>query len=306
MGARISTRSRGRTSGNKSLTDEVLAVVLLAAAVLLMISFVTYDPWDPSWNSVGTKQTPSNGIGVVGAYAGDIFFHLFGLASFALPALLILIAARLFFSNRLQLPARKIAGASLLIVTLAGLLALLPKLGLYKLENTVSNGGMVGYLIEGQLASLMNIGGAAIVLAVATVLTLMLTLEVSLASIARRLRSPRDVRADTRAARPSVLSRLRGWWAVRWERRRQLVRERRAERLELKRQKNEERELRRAEELARVEEERRQRAEEVRRWEQQQEVAGTVVVSGQEAVEADLPRMPEVVPRKSPVVERRE
>ena len=109
----MSGRPRTKHSSTKSLANEVLAVVLVAASILLLLSLVTYDPLDPSWNSVGPQQEPRNLIGAFGAHASDFFLNWFGLASFLIPILLTVIAARAFFSG--SIPVRKVAGAMLLL-----------------------------------------------------------------------------------------------------------------------------------------------------------------------------------------------
>src|SRR5215208_6853363 len=114
----MANKSRTKPSNKKSLANEVLAVVLAAIAALLVLSLVTYDPKDPSWNSIGPARSPSNIIGVVGAYVGDFFLQLFGLAALLLPVLLTLIAARTFFSDRAGIPARKALGAALLLIAI--------------------------------------------------------------------------------------------------------------------------------------------------------------------------------------------
>src|SRR5215212_10291717 len=105
----MANKSRVKPSSKKSLANEVLAVVLAAIATLLMLSLVTYNPRDPSGSITGAQRSASNIIGVVGAYISDFFLQFFGLAAFAIPILLLLIAARTFFSERAEVPVRKVA-----------------------------------------------------------------------------------------------------------------------------------------------------------------------------------------------------
>ncbi|HYP25826.1 MAG TPA: DNA translocase FtsK [Blastocatellia bacterium] len=257
------SKSRTKRTAGKSLANEVLAVVLVAAAALLMLSLVTYDPKDPSWNAEGPKQEVVNLIGVVGAYLADFFLQLFGLGALVIPVLLVLIAARAFFSDRAEVPVPKVIGATLLLVALSGFLALFPKLGLEILDNTRSNGGAVGHIIEGALASAMNTIGAAIILTVASVLTLMLTMEISLATVTHWLRLTREARAESRKGEPGMLERLSAWWSERSERHRQRAEQRQHERKLLE----EEKKQREREERTRLEKERRQQTEERKRTE---------------------------------------
>lgn len=260
----MTTKSRTKRSGKRSLANEVFALVLVALAILLFLSLVTFNPADPSWNLAGTQRTPSNLIGVVGAHVSDLFLQLFGLASLAVPILLSLIAIRVFFSNRAELPLRKILGAFLLLIALSGFLALFPKIPIGLLTRH-DNGGLIGQVVEGELAGLVNTIGAAIVLGVAAVLTLMLTMEVSLASTARWARLKIASRIQSHSGEPTAFSRLIARWMQWVEQRRLLADERQAERAAQRERDAEEKEQRRQEEVERRERARELLAEEHRR-----------------------------------------
>lgn len=260
----MTAKNRTKQTGNKSLINEVMAVVMAAAAVLLMLSLVTYDPKDPSWNSDGPAQEPSNLIGPLGAYLGDFFLQFFGMASLIIPVLLILIAARAFFSNRAGIPLRKTIGAVLLLAALSGFLGLFPEIEIDLLKHA-HNGGMVGHIVSTALASVMNVIGAAIVLLVASVLTLMLTMEISLAAVSNWFGAMRRARAESRKGKPTLFDRLKSWWAERSSERRAIAEERLAAKAEERRRKEEERERRQRQEQTRRQMERDQLAEERRR-----------------------------------------
>ena len=270
----MSGRTRTKHSSTKSLANEVLAVVLVAASVLLLLSLVTYDPRDPSWNSVGPQQEPRNLIGAFGAHASDFFLNWFGLAALLIPILLTIIAARAFFSG--SIPMRKVLGALLLLGAFAGFLSLFPEISIGLLTRSY-NGGAVGHLIEAALAGSMSQVGAAIVLAVASVLTLVLTMEISLASVAKWIRRVRQARAEARQGRPTVFARLRTLLAVRVEQYRLRSEQRRAQEAEEHRlqeaarvEREREDQLRLERERRELEEQRKRKLEEARALEAQQ------------------------------------
>lgn len=276
----MAKKPRTKSSNKKSHASEALAVVLVAIAVLMLLSLVTFNPKDPSWNSIGPSQQPKNVIGHFGAYVGDFFLQLFGLASMAIPVLLILIAiaTRAFFSERTEIPVRKALGAGLLLLALSGFLALFPKFGFGILEHSRSNGGGVGYVIEGTLASALNIIGAAIVLTAASLLTLMLTMEVSFATINGWLRPVMKVIAES-------LKHFRARQAERAEERRIHAEQKAAERAEEDKRLEAEKKEREREEKVRLaelrklqEEERKQKAEEARRLKEQQPVIAKPII----------------------------
>lgn len=226
-----------KSKKHRSRTNEVLAVILIAFSVLLILSLVTYDPKDPSWNSVGPQQRSSNLIGVFGAYLADFLLSMFGLASLSIPVLLVVIAVRVFFAEEVGVPVKKALGAILLLTATAGTFALFPKIAVGLLLHSASNGGMIGYLVEGGLASWLNTIGAAIVLVVAFVLTLMLTMEVSLASLSVKLGATGVFAKKLSFA--GLFAPIKLWWAEKNEKRKlelEALRAARAEEFNIKEQ----------------------------------------------------------------------
>src|SRR4030095_13036751 len=209
----MSTKSRTKSTSKKSLANEVLAVVLVVAAILLVLSLFTYDSRDPSFNSVGPQRDPQNIIGVVGAFISDVFLQWFGLASLLVPVLLVLVALRAFSTTPPGFPARNAMGATLLLIGFSGFLALFPEIKICLLTRSY-NGGAIGQMIEAGLAGVMSTTGGAIVLAAASVLTLMLTMEISLARIVAWVKSARESRAEISQTQPTMFSRLSAWWAA--------------------------------------------------------------------------------------------
>jgi len=267
----MSTKSRTKQSAKKSIANEVLAVVLIAAAILLVLSLFTYDPRDPSFNSVGPQREPRNLIGIVGAFISDEFLQWFGLASLLIPVLLVIVAARAFSTTNPGFPARKAVGAALLLVAFSGFMSLFPEIKISLLTRSY-NGGAIGQIIEAELAGLVSTTGAAIVLAAASVLTLMLTMEISLARVAGWVKSIREARAEVNQTKPSFLSRFYAWWESRTEQRRLQAAERQKLKAEELRGKEEERLQREAERQVaqeREREERKLRMEEARRLKEQ-------------------------------------
>lgn len=280
----MSTKSRTKSSVKKSLANEVLAVVLIAAAVLLVLSLFTYDPRDPSPNSVGPQHDPRNAIGVVGAFISDVFLQWFGLASLLIPALLVIVALRAFSATRPGFPTRKAVGATLLLVAFSGFMALFPQIRIGLLTRAY-NGGAIGKMIETGLAGLMSTTGAAIVLAVASVLTLMLTMEISIARILGWVKALREGRAQIDQTKPSLFKRLfANLYArleVRAEQRRIVAEQRRLEKAEQQKRNEEEKATRERERQIQLEQERedrKRRMEEARRLKEEKQPAASGVL----------------------------
>lgn len=274
----MSTKSRTKTSTKKSLANEVLAVVLVVAAILLALSLFSHKTLDLSRNTDGPKREPGNLIGVVGAFISDEFLQWFGLASFLIPALLVIVALRAFSARRPGFPTRKAIGAVLLLFAFSGFLALFPEVRIW--DTPYHNGGALGRVIVAGLAGLLSTTGAAIVLAAASVLTLMLTMEISIARIAGWARSFREARAEINQTKPTIFGRFAAWWETRAEQRQLLAAQRRLEKEEEQKRRDAERAERdrlREIEQAREWDERKVRMEEARRLREQPQPTGPMV-----------------------------
>ncbi|OGT42476.1 MAG: cell division protein FtsK [Gammaproteobacteria bacterium RIFCSPHIGHO2_12_FULL_37_34] len=70
--------------------QEGLFLILVACAVFLFISLLTYHSHDPGWSSTGFGQKISNWGGRVGAWLADVFLLLFGIVAYFFPLMIIL------------------------------------------------------------------------------------------------------------------------------------------------------------------------------------------------------------------------
>ena len=69
------------------LVREAKWLLLGAAAVYLLLLFITYHRADPGWSHTGTDAVIHNAGGAVGAWLADILLYLFGLSAYWLVAL---------------------------------------------------------------------------------------------------------------------------------------------------------------------------------------------------------------------------
>ncbi|MGI8884683.1 MAG: DNA translocase FtsK 4TM domain-containing protein [Pyrinomonadaceae bacterium] len=137
---------------HNSHTNEIVAVILLALAVLVFLCSVTYSPTDWSLNTSSSQKT-QNWIGVVGAVAADLMFQAVGLSAYIFPVLLGLIAWRVFHAENLLPRLSRVVGFLLFIVSASGLISLFDW-----------RGGLVGKFFSQFLIYLLNPIGAGILL----------------------------------------------------------------------------------------------------------------------------------------------
>ncbi|MCD9184860.1 MAG: DNA translocase FtsK 4TM domain-containing protein [Pyrinomonadaceae bacterium] len=131
---------------------EVTALGLAAIALLLFLSLVTYNPYDWSLNTRTSEKT-QNLIGVFGAVISDLMFQAIGLSAYIFPALILLIAWRIFRSESLIPRFSRIFGIFLFIISVSALTNLFD-----------FSGGIVGAIFARFFSYLLSPIGAGILL----------------------------------------------------------------------------------------------------------------------------------------------
>lgn len=182
--------------------NEVMALVFLFASVALMLSLISYRPEDPSLNTATGPFRPLNLLGYVGSYLSDILFQVFGLTSFVMPGLIVLLAWQWMQSREIESPGVKVAGGAMFLLGIATALSLSPSLRAF--GGTIPAGGLIGLLLADGLVALMNFTGAALFTAVCLLVSLYLISTFSMAVLARWLVRPR-------AALASLASWISSW-----------------------------------------------------------------------------------------------
>ncbi len=157
--------------------------MFLAAGVLLLLSFISFHPGDPSWNHVGGNLATHNLIGRFGAHLSDLTLQAFGLGAFVFPALFFALGWKWVRSEATGAPIIKLLGSAMLVVSACGAAALIPEWRLF--EKTILAGGTAGFLIADSLKHALNLAGAAVVLATSLVLSLYLVSTFTLATVER-------------------------------------------------------------------------------------------------------------------------
>lgn len=120
-GATLLKKRGGKVKNSR--TNEVLAVVLLALAVLVFLCLVSYNPSDPTFNTASSQKV-QNWIGVVGANFAEALLSIVGITAYLFPALLALISWRIFQSESLRPRISRTAGFLLFIISASGLIHL--------------------------------------------------------------------------------------------------------------------------------------------------------------------------------------
>ena len=178
----VSTPTRNRR------LNEVLGLVLLAAAALLFLALATYTPTDPSANTVGglapgTRASAGlatrlaagpahNWTGLAGAWLADLILQTIGIAAFFLPIVL----GRLGLCWMRQRPAgsamARLLGLGLWVVFAPAAIGLLPRTLFWRHALPIE--GVTGRLLADAMVQYLNLPGASIVLALMVLLSVYL------------------------------------------------------------------------------------------------------------------------------------
>jgi len=144
--------------------NELIGLLMLVAAGLLFLSLVSYQPTDPSLNTVGSYASgrpAHNWTGLVGAAISDILLQMEGLAAFSLPLLAGALGWTWMRSRPAGSPGAKAIGAALCLIFGPAIFGLLP--GHMRVMHGLPIEGLVGRLVVDALVQYLNFPGACIV-----------------------------------------------------------------------------------------------------------------------------------------------
>lgn len=163
--------------------NEAAGLVFLFAGLFLILSLISYNPQDPSWNSVSSAMRAHNLTGKAGSYTADLFLQLFGLGSFVAPILLWLVAWKWVRSQPVQTAGAKFVGSVLLFLSVSTALSLGPTWHPWK--GGFSAGGVLGLLLADYLAASLNLTGTILLTVTCLILSIYLISTFSMAIAAK-------------------------------------------------------------------------------------------------------------------------
>jgi S-DNA-T family DNA segregation ATPase FtsK/SpoIIIE len=159
--------------------SEFVGVALFAAALIWLISLVTYEPSDPVWFfTTGVSHPPANFVGRVGAFLAELSFQLFGYGAYFLPGALGVVGWHYFWCQTPDAAYTKAFGGMLLLICASAFSSLV--LGSTELAaKTFDAGGTVGAGLGMALAEYLNRTGSIIVLLTAMMLSVIMATQFS-------------------------------------------------------------------------------------------------------------------------------
>ncbi len=182
--------------------NEVLGMTVVVAAILLLLALVSYQPGDPSLNTItaeGTRHV-ANWAGRVGASLSDALLQVLGLAAFALPLLVARLGICWIRSRAQGSPFAKATGLLLWMAAAPTMFALLP--GALRYKGALPVGGVIGSVLASTLVLLVNFPGACVCVGLALALSVYLSTTFTF-----------NTAQEWATERVGVVSNLRNRWA---------------------------------------------------------------------------------------------
>jgi S-DNA-T family DNA segregation ATPase FtsK/SpoIIIE len=165
--------SRSQTHG----LNDVIGIVLAAAALLLIVALLSYDPHDLAANRVPPNYPLHNLGGPLGAWTAFKLFRIFGIGAFMIPVLLLIFGLGYLFQFLSYLQRRWLWGAILLLccMCLASLLETKSawQTNLRAAISATSLGGYIGYFLNAYVLVYVGKVGATIVLGTVYLISLL-------------------------------------------------------------------------------------------------------------------------------------
>lgn len=175
------------------LIREIWGVVIGVLALLLVLSLLSYDPMDRSFNTPSGNVDTANFGGIVGAYLADFLLQGLGLASYLLPPFLFVFSFHLFRESQKGNRLAKTIGYSLLLWSATIFLSLFREA-----EIAREAGGILGGLSLQTFISLFGHGGTYLITLSLLLLAIMLASQISLMNtLARGMEILQDLTRKT-------------------------------------------------------------------------------------------------------------
>ncbi len=172
----------------KKFRQDLSAIGWLFLALFIGLALFTFNPRDPSINSIGRGLAVMNACGPVGSFLADALYQLFGIGSWILPVSFLRLSWAGFWGEDMSIKRIRFLWASLLLITFSCLVCLYwPSTKIF--SEQIYLGGLIGLSFSKVLLKTFNSLGLQVLLwSIALVLVVFYS-EKSLRELARAPRS---------------------------------------------------------------------------------------------------------------------
>ena len=179
---------------------DISGLFWLAAALFLVLAMSSYDPMDPSFNSIGSTNIVQNKCGYLGSFISDIVYQIFGYGAWILAVVAFRNAMAAFQRRDLNISVwKKWLFVSVIFVTCSSLVELhFPGPGKILFQGYISAGGILGRTVVNLLEPYLHFPGLFVLLWAS--LLVLLTIYTKSSPLAVFLNSIRFVRDTSQQA----------------------------------------------------------------------------------------------------------
>ncbi|MEN0059286.1 MAG: DNA translocase FtsK 4TM domain-containing protein, partial [Bdellovibrio sp.] len=163
----------------KKFRQDVIAISFLGIGLFVALALVSYNPLDPSLNSIGHGLKAANYCGIVGSFLADLLYQSLGLAAWVIVLSCARMSYAAFKGESLNLRNIRFVWVLLLIVNVSALLSLyLPTTKIF--QGQIFLGGLLGLSVSQALMSAFNSIGVQVILLSLTAVLIVFYFEKSL------------------------------------------------------------------------------------------------------------------------------
>lgn len=182
----------------KKYRQDVSAIGFLGLGLFIALALISYNPLDPSLNSIGQGLKATNYCGIVGSFLADMLYQFLGIAAWVVVGSMLKISYAAFRGESLDLKDIRFVWALLLIINVAALLSLyLPETKIFK--NQIYLGGLLGLGVSQALMRAFNSVGVQVILLSLMAVLVVFYLEKSLEEL---MMAPRKLVAAIKKKKP--------------------------------------------------------------------------------------------------------
>ena len=153
------------------LRNDIVAVIFLSTSLFFSFSLYSYNPTDPSWNSIGNSLKPGNWCGYFGSFSADFFYQFFGMSSWVFVVAFFIMSCKALGKEGLEKKWEKQVWLILLLISLAAFFEIHFNHFRFYGER-VGMGGFIGAFLASQLIKGLNLHGTTLFLASFSVIAL--------------------------------------------------------------------------------------------------------------------------------------
>lgn len=191
----------------KKFRQDVSAIGFLGLGLFFTLALISYNPFDPSMNTIGQGLRATNYCGIVGSFLADFLYQSLGLAAWIVAGSMLKISYAAFRGESLNLKNIRFVWALLLIVNTAALLSLyLPNAKLFREQ--IYLGGLLGLGVSQALMRAFNSIGVQVILLSFMAILVVFYFEKSLEEL---MAAPRGLWATIK--RKKVLDKIAAFFA---------------------------------------------------------------------------------------------